>query len=46
MALAEMLRVEQLYPLDALKEAIASQEQYAQQNLAAVEQLAMIGTYP
>lgn len=43
MALAEVLRGERLYPLDALKEAIASQDQYAQQNLAAVEQSEVIG---
>ncbi len=43
MALAEVLRIEQLYPLDALKEVIVNQERYAEQNLVAVEASEAIG---
>jgi Pyruvate/2-oxoacid:ferredoxin oxidoreductase gamma subunit len=45
MALAKVLRLEELYPLDALREAIASQGEYAKQNLAAVSASEKIGVY-
>ncbi len=45
MALAEVVRIEGLYPLDALKQVIAG-EPYAQENLAAVEAAERIGLVP
>jgi hypothetical protein len=41
MALAELLRRSQIYPLQAFRQALAAQEKFAEQNLAAMEAAVM-----